>query len=346
MSTEQELKEFESVDLGIAWFDEPMPKDRFIATVARMRRGGIIVVTLTPLFHSGWIKDWIDEKMQENKKGDIYCDFIDAEVEDNCKIHGVRGILEHRDIVRMTTAYTEDEYEARALGKFGHLIGRVHKAFRRKVHVVKPFTITENEFTVYHALDPHPRTPDHAMWLAVDKDGRKFICAELVTKGVTSELAERIKAVETRFNFRVEDRLIDPSAYVDDQHKQEAALSTKLAEYGLHYRPGSKDLQAGIKRTDEALSYEEVLGELVKAPDLYIFDTCPVTIKQIEEYVWDEYKANADEKKPKATPRDKNDHMPENMHRLLLSEPVFVPPFRRRDGDTVTAEEKELDPYE
>lgn len=345
MSTEQEVKEFESVDLGFCWIDEPMPKDKFIATVARGRMGMVIFWTLTPLSYSAWIKDWRDEKMLENKKGEIYCDYVEAEVEENCKIHGVRGILEHVAIKRMVQAYSEDEYEARAMGKFGHLLGKVHKLFRRKIHVVKPFNITEGNYTVYHALDPHPRNPDHAMWLAVDRKGRKFICAELVSKGITVQLAERIKAVETRFNFRVEDRIIDPSAYNDDQHQQEPSVASKLAEYHLTYRAGSKDLQAGIKRTDEALSYEEINGEMVKAPELYIFDTCPVTIKQLDEYVWDEYKSNADEKKPKGQPKDKNDHMPENLHRLLLSEPVFVPVhLKTASGDN--DEEKELDPYD
>ena len=344
MSTEQEVKEFESVDLGFVWIDEPMPKDKFIATVARMRRGGVIFWTLTPLMYSAWIKDWRDEKMLENKKGDIYCDYVEAEIEENCQMHGARGILKHSDIMRMVKAYSEDEYEARALGKFGHLLGRVHKLFRRKIHVIKPFNITEGNYTVYFALDPHPRTPDHGMWVAVDRKGRKFICAELVSKGTTAQLSERIKAIETRYNFRVEDRLIDPSAYNNDQHKQEPSVASKLGEYRLDFRAGSKDLQAGIKRTDEALTYEEINGEMIMSPELYVFDTCTVTIKQLEEYVWDEYKSNADEKKPKGQPKDKNDHMPENLHRLLLSEPVYVPPHLHKESDGKD-EDDELDPY-
>lgn len=345
MSNEQEVKEFESVDLGFVWIDEPMPKDRFIATVARGRLGMTIFWTFTPLNYSAWIKDWRDDKMLENKKGDLFLDYIEAELEDNCKVHGTRGILEHRSIKRMVQTYNEDEIEARVFGKFGHLIGRVHKRFRRKIHVIKPFPIKEGKFTVYHALDPHPRTPDHAMWLAVDKNGTKYVCAELVTKGTTPQLGERIKAVETRGNFRIESRIIDPSAYNEDQHKQEPSVASKLGESGLHYVAGSKDLQAGIKRTDDALEYEEHQGEMIRAPELFIFDTCPVTIKQLEEYVWDEYRGNnADQKKPKASPKDKNDHMPENLHRLLLSEPSFVPKFVQSLGGREN-EEKELDPY-
>ena len=56
MTTEQDTKEFESVDLGWVWIDEPCPESIFLATVARMRRGGIIFFTMTPLKYSAWIK--------------------------------------------------------------------------------------------------------------------------------------------------------------------------------------------------------------------------------------------------------------------------------------------------
>ena len=42
MSNEQDAKEFESVDLGWLMFDEPSKKDIYIASIARMRRGGIV----------------------------------------------------------------------------------------------------------------------------------------------------------------------------------------------------------------------------------------------------------------------------------------------------------------
>jgi len=55
MSYEQDVKGFESSTLGWAWFDEPPPLPIFKATVARMRRGGVIVITATPLVGSSWM---------------------------------------------------------------------------------------------------------------------------------------------------------------------------------------------------------------------------------------------------------------------------------------------------
>lgn len=57
MTYEQDVKEFESVTLGWAWFDEPPPEEIYKATVSRMRRGGLIFITQTPLKGSAWLYD-------------------------------------------------------------------------------------------------------------------------------------------------------------------------------------------------------------------------------------------------------------------------------------------------
>ena len=340
MSNEQALTEFESVDLGWVWIDEPMPKDKFMATVARARMGMVIFWTYTPLFHSGWIKDWMNEKIDGE-----YANMVETEVEDACKIHGVRGHLEHANIVKMVKAFPSDELEARAFGRFGHLIGRVHKKFKRDIHIIRPFPITERDFTVYQALDPHPRVPDHILWMAVSRNGQKYICSELIHQGTTKEMAERIKAHELVMRFRMQDRLIDPSAFVDDQHREEPSVGSKLFDYGLAFIKGSKDLQAGIKRLDTALDYQMVGGEMIIKPEVFIFDTCRVTIKQLEEYVWENWTGkNYDTKQPRAKPRDKNDHQVENLHRLLLHEPQFVP-YNITKNNISSETLKDLDPY-
>ena len=344
MSTEQDAKEFESTDLGFVWIDEPMPKDKFNATIARARLGMVLIWTFTPLTYSAWIKEWMDEHADGE-----YADYVEAELEDNCKVHGKRGILEHIHIKRMVDAFPEDEKLARAFGRFGHLIGRIHKSFRRKVHVVQPFPVDEKKYSTYMALDPHPRVADHVLWISVDKYGRKYLSGELLSEGSAKLLYERIKAFESAMHYRIEGRIIDPSAFVDDQHKEEASVGKQLFDLGMTgLIKGSKDLMAGIKATNDALHYEMKDGMLVMPPELYFFDTCTVAIKQIEEYVWQEWKGSAkDDKKLNAHPRDRDDHMPENLHRLLLHNLTFIPYQMSLPGNRQTWEDelKELDPY-
>ena len=340
MSTEQDAKEFESTDLGFVWIDEPMPKDKFMATLARGRMGMVVFWTFTPLTYSAWIKEWMDAHCDG-----VYADYVEAEAEDNCKVHGVRGILEHAHIKRISDGMPDDEKEARLFGKFGHLIGRIHKDFKRKIHVVKPFALTEKDYTVYKAIDPHPRVADHVLYMAVDRRGTKYLVGELLGEGSIKLLHERMRAFEESMHYRIENgRIIDPSAFNDDQHRTEKSVGSQLFDLGEVYIKGSKDLMAGIKRTNDALAYEVKEGKMFRPPELYVFDTCAVAIKQIEEYVWQEWKgASKDEKKLSGRPIDKNDHQVENLHRLLLFEPAFVPYQFSRAGENLPSAQQEED---
>ena len=196
------------------------------------------------------------------------------------------------------------------------------------------------------ALDPHPREPDHVLWMAVNNKNQKFIVNELVTRGLVRELAYKIKDIEQKSRYRIEQRLIDPSAYIDDQHNEKPSVGSQLFDLDLHFVKGSKDLQAGIKRTNDALDYEMKGGLFIREPEIYIFDTCLVAIKQLDEYVWDNYVGrSADNKQLKGRPRDKSDHQCENLHRLLLAEPSFV----RYSNDQVIHNLDaldDLDPYD
>lgn len=347
MSTEQATKEFESADLGFVWIDEPIPEDKFMATLARGRLGMLVFWTMTPLFHAAWVKNWMNKAVP-----DRLADYVEAEMEDNCKIHGVRGILDHANIERMVGAMEETEKQARAFGKFGHLIGRVHPTFSRKIHVIKPFRIDPMRFTTYVALDPHPRVPDHVLYLCVDKNGTKYFTSEIVHGGDLTLLHQRMLKHEEARNYRMDgQRIIDPSAYNDDQHKQEASTGKQLEDVsGWTLTRGAKDIAAGIKRLNTALRYELQNGQMIRPPEMYVFDSCPVFIKQLEEYVWQEWKGGQkDEKQPRAVPRDKDDHQVENAHRLVLAEPSFVAPeftYRGGMGGDIEEDRDELDPYD
>lgn len=333
MSNEQESKEFESTDLGWCAFDEPSRKDIFLATVARMRTGGIIFWGLTPLFYAAWIKDDIYDK-RDGK----FVDYITATVWDNCKdIEGTRGILTKENIEKMISQYPPDEREARIEGKFGHLLGRVHKTFNRKIHVIKPFKIDFKNYVVVKAHDTHPRVDDHILWMAINEKGTKFFIDELIIKGTTAEMAAKIKAKEQIGGWRMlNNDIIDPSAFNVDERTGERSVADKFSDEGINYRPGSKDLVGCIRRMDDALYYEEKAGELIKAPEIYWFETVPTAIKQIDNYVWDDYRGkSADEKQPKGKPKDKDDHQVENAHRLLKEEYQFnkyIPPKEVDDG--------------
>lgn len=321
MSTEQEAKEFESTDLGWCWIDEPCPQAIYNATIARGRMGMILFWSMTPLMFSAWIDDRIVSKVDG-----VNQDVVEADVEDNCETHGIRGILKHENIERMIAQWPEDEIQARAHGKFGHTLGRVHKRFRRDIHWLNPFKVNYEDFCVYEALDTHPRVNDAVLWLAVDRQNQYYLIDELWVKMTTPALANAIKAKCA--GWRIINRVIDPSAWnKDDRKVNDVCIADELKDLDLVYKPGAKDIVGGIRLTDDALSFTQENGILLRRPQLSVFNHLDKTTYEFEKgYQWDEYTGKgADMKDPKPKPRDKDDHFMENLHRLLTLRPTFEP---------------------
>lgn len=207
MTFDQPVKEFESVNKGLILIDEPPPYGVYKACISRLRRGGIMMVVETPLEGAGFLYDEIIGKESVCSEHGHYCDsafknfYMEAEMEDACTIHGIRGHLAHEDIERIIGQYDEEEKQARVYGKSQHLVGLVLKKFNRAVHVVKPFPITYEDFAVYQFLDPHPRLPDAVSWIAVDKYNNYFVVDELWVHGNTREIAQRIKQKDSIYRI-------------------------------------------------------------------------------------------------------------------------------------------------
>ena len=345
MSYEQDVKEFESSTLGWAWFDEPPPMAIFKATVARMRKGGVIFITMTPLMGSAWVYDHIIANPdRELLKDTGQRDWVQATVESACKTHGIRGFLEHSDILRMVSEYSEEDKHARIFGKFHHLTGLIYKMFDRKIHVIPPREITRKDYVVTEWLDPHPRTQDALLWLAMDKQGTKFVVDEYFDNPPSlDELAQIIKAKSEK--YRLIKRSADPSAFIEDQHTKQTLARLFADRHGLYYTSATKDRAFANRRIGEALSYQLHQGVFMKAPELYIFNTCKRLIWELEHYVWDEWRGKAGERKdPREKPVDKDDHMIENLGRALVDDTQFEHFIDRTNDGPLTIEGETGDP--
>ena len=130
---------------------------------------------------------------------------------------------------------------------------------------------------------------------------------------------------EKASNYRIVRRLADPSAFIEDQHTNKS-IASRLAGYDLNYLEASKARSASDKRIQDAMTFSRLPnGEFIKAPEIYVFDTCVRTIWEIEHYRWDEWTGRSAEKKnAKEKPVDKDDHMVENLGRCLIQEPKIL----------------------
>lgn len=345
MTYDQQVKEFESATLGWVWFDEPPPEAIYKATVSRMRTGGMIFITMTPLTGSAYLYDQIITNPQKGQR-----EFITATVEDNCIDHGIRGILRHEDIERMVAEYSEEDKQARVFGRFQHLTGLVFKEWERKIHLIKPFQITMQDYCVYQRLDNHPRNPDAVLWVAVDAKGNKYVIDELYGKWTTEELVYRIMQKDAQ--YRVVDWKADPSAFIVDQHTNNSLASRieEISNYKLRYTPASKARQTATTRIHDALSYQYTDGHLIRSPELHVFETLERTIFEFEHWQYNEYRGKTAERyNPSEKPQDKDDHMMENLGRALIDEPCFIPfptiGFSGLSQSSVQSTVPVLDPY-
>ena len=355
MTYDQDPKQFEGVTLGWAWFDEPPPEAILKATIARMRRGGIIMITATPISGSAHLYDMFSEGSLEVEvvlregedpvkvKRSVYTQTSD--LESACKEHGIRGHLEHSDIERMIAEYPPDERQARVYGKFQHLVGLVFKRWNREIHVIPPFNVIDRDYVVYEYLDPHPRNEDAVLWVAVDRKGTKYVIDEMyIHPQDVPDLAFKIKNRASQ--YRVEGRWADPWIFNKDQHLSsiDRNLAEQLSAEGLTYLPAPKQRRAADKRIETALNYHEINGLLQRPPELYVFENCKRLIWEMEHYRWDEWTGKtADKRNRKEKPVDKDDHMIENLGRALISEHQFTEPSYRKSQSSFS--EKDLDPY-
>lgn len=352
MTYDQDITEFESANLGWFWEDEPPSYAIHQANYSRLRMGGVGFITETPLKGSQWLFDEFTNKppseLEKEKRSITH-----AVIEDACIEHGVRGFLDHQRIVDQIAGYDEDELQQRVFGKHHHLAGIVFKKWNKEIHIIKPFNIDWNNYMVIEALDPHPRTPDAVLWVAVDRMKRKFLIEELWGEFESSELAARIKAIEK--NYRIVKRLIDPSAYIIDKHTGYQLAADLSTNYQLDFFPGSKDRQAAIQKIREEIDYQMQNGEFLVEPNIHSFQNCERANWEIGRWQWQDWRGiTAQFKDPKEKPIDKDDHMIENLGRILLEidtmefiesfSPVVTPDWAR-DRNLSSPPSKRIDPY-
>lgn len=301
MTYEQEVKEFRSVSLGWCFFDEPEERPEiFKETTARFRKGGKIMFDLTPLGESAWVYD-LTLGNTNWSVGAVY-----ADIEANCIQHGIRGILEHRDIERMIAGWPEDERAARVHAQWMHLRNLVYPTFDRRVHVVHPREIPE-EGTIYCAMDPHDRRPPFIGWFRACPDGRLYMIREWPTTVMHKEggairrifyedmqhddrtiddYADAIKRVESEIGKsreRVMDARFGNKRYPNSGNR----VFEEYCERGVDFDLAGVDptLARGHAKVKLMLQHnmDKARGPIV-LPRLFISQECENTIRAFERY--------------------------------------------------------------
>lgn len=319
----------ESLPWDFMHIDEPCPQDMYNAQArGLMDRGGKDWFMLTPL-KEPWINDMFfpediaQLEYQEITDGRKMYWSITGSAYDNI-------FLSPQDIADFERTLTDDEKQCRIRGIPLHLSGLVYKEFDRGLHVLKELPGTCNPtnpnekwenfnspplgWPIYYAIDPHPQTPHAVLLLTVTPMEQIIVFDEIFHHTTVAELSVMVRT-RTEGRHVVMGR-IDPLAYINDPISG-SNMAEEFIRYGVFVEKATKARESGILKVKAVL----------KTPGkFYVVPNLKRTIFEFGRYCWDEK-----ENKPK----DKDDHMMENLYRLLLDEPVWVDPPKAEENRAV-----------
>lgn len=299
MTHSQDTDVFEGWTGDWGWADEPLPKDKYVAT----RRGlvttsGIFMFTMTALSEA-WI---LDEIVLSNRQ--------DVGVIGNIPM-SANTLISADDIENFKQDLTEDEITARIDGGWLQLTGLVLKEFKKDVHMIRPFDVPP-DWPVTPLVDIHLSKEQAIGYYAIDPNGRHFVVDEtwnfLNPKGIADDIIRH----KVKRSWNIRETFIDPlakgdSAYIKNRLGQVedsySIIQRALWPHRIRLSVGSKDKNSGVRNLKEWLRGVNGL------PIFYVFDTC-------EKHLWEmqRWKYDKEEK-----PEKLNDHFCENMYRYTLT---------------------------
>ena len=305
---EQSTEQFEGWSGDLAWFDEPPPRDKYIAT----RRGlvdnnGKTMLTLTPLK-----QPWIYDDIYTNDDPNYFT--VTMDITDN-------PTLTKEAISAFSESLSEEEKEARLHGKFRHLSGLVFKEFDPEIHIWHNPKAAKH-WTTYFAIDPHPRTPTACLWLSVDEQDQLYVVDELWLPEMTAgEIANAIKSQEVNHPSRF--KYIDPAMDKDNELAGGFNIRRELMKYGVACSRANNDFDYGVGKIREALRPRFIPLFNTSIPRLRIAAHCKHLIYEFQHYIWDEYTMRPEDHDPKQKVKKKDDHFVDCLRYILNANPRF-----------------------
>ena len=298
MSYEQDDEAFESWNGHVAGYDEPPPREKYVANNRGLvDNDGISLFAFTPLS-----QPWIHDDIVSNPDPSIA--FFFASTHDNPH-------LSKQAIQEFEKTLSEEERAARIKGEWLFLQGLVYPEFKRQTHVIKPILKIPEDHTCFALLDTHPRAPHALSFFSVDEKNRIFQVDEKFSHGTPLEIADWIIEFH-KHRHKITGVIIEPASKGDSNRGDSTfeVIDKALATHNIWLETGSRDLSGGILLVKEALQSRNGVASF------FLCENCTQTLREFERYVWDDWKQSG-LKTEKQRPRDKDDHFMENLRRAI-----------------------------
>lgn len=185
---QQEAGTAEGGDADFVCFDEPPPRNIYIANLRSIvDRGGLMWFSMTPL-REAWIYDelWLPGVHGQKE----YIDCFNWSSYDNPYVN-------KKTLDILAAECTPQEREVRIEGLFKKLQGVVIDSYRPEFSDIDEFELT-SDFVIFEGLDPHESKPNAALWKALDRNNFRYSCAELDFDGGIYDFGQELAKVRRR----------------------------------------------------------------------------------------------------------------------------------------------------
>jgi phage terminase large subunit-like protein len=323
MTHEQNLAQFQGWNGHWCWFDEPPPRDIYIACLRGMvDLDGRMWITATPI-----CEPWMFDEIVLNKERDAFYQFIS--IYDNPH-------LTKKAIEEFIVSLRPEEREAMVEGKFLHLTGRIYGEFDTNVHVIDELPDGHESWPVWFVLDPADRRPHHGIWAKADPFNNIYIFDEIVVKATIKDLSKQLIIREITNGVKQESiiRVLDPNKGKTPTAVTGLRLVDEFASHAVYFLTNvNDDIAIGHLAVKERLAYDhKVPVSSTNHPKLYfVKNKTRECVKQLLSYVWDDWRgAKGNGRAEKEVPKDVNKDMPDCVRYLCMSNPRWYP----QDGAT------------
>lgn len=316
MTHEQDTMQFEGWSGHWVWFDEPPPRDKYIACLrGTVDYNGRIWITATPI-----TEPWLYDEIILNTERDAW--HLAVSIYDN-------PYISQKSIKEFEVSLTDEEKEARIHGKFLHLTGRIYGELDTNVHLIDRLPNGHYAWPTYFVLDPADRRPHHGIWAKLDPMGTLYVFDELVYKGTIKDTSEQIRLRERTNGVRTDDviRILDPNKGNTPSNVTGLLLVNEFATHNIYFTANvNDDLATGHLAVKERLSYtkSEPLSTTNCPKLLFVKQFTRECIRQLLSYVWDDWRGRSNSSRSeKEVPKDINKDMPDCIRYLVMSNPWF-----------------------
>lgn len=324
----------ESSDYDRIVFDEPAPRQLWKGLARGLvDRNGQADFALTAL-EEAWIPEKFDGDPNVKSVGvgddddkpfraDMRYSFR-ASMKDNPHLHD-QAIIDYENEL------TEDERQCRISGIPLEYSGLVYKEFKKDTHILTtlpqdwPSWSQPSPTSILHIrIDTHPVKPHAVLFAAVGPSEIPIVYHEIYRSCDADTLCELINEHIRSTKCFLGSLHMEPSAWINDPATKRASIASYFAKHNLFPRKATKDLTTGIMITRSAFKNQKV----------FFTSECRRSLWEISRYRFDP---------ETGSPIDEEDHMMENLYRLLIHPTRWFDPdkasgFAIGDQEIVTAD--------